>query len=136
MKKTFVDHDSDKDGYLSLEDFVEFYHLAAKSRSSVVWNNLNAHHYRNDLKKASEIEEEDINVEILARYLISRQEEFFNLMLSLLDYGGKIAIESWKLLNRLPTSPGIYYDIVTLKGVRGNEKPDWEHILDFESTYK
>ena len=57
-------------------------------------------------------------------------------MFSLLDFGGKVAIETWKVLNRLPTSPHIFKDIVCLKGVRGCEKRNWNEILDSTSNYK
>ena len=54
---------ADRDGFLTLENFLEFYHSACKQRPHVVWNNLASHHYRNDLKKPTEIEEEKIDVQ-------------------------------------------------------------------------
>ena len=69
---------------MTLENFVSFYHVAAKTRPSVVWNNISAHHYRNDLRKWAEVEEEAIDVKLLPRYILSTNEEYFHLIFSLL----------------------------------------------------
>jgi len=136
VKEVFSTYDNDKDGFLTVDNFLEFYMSAARHRPHVVWNNLNAHHYRNDLKKASEVEEEKIDIHQLARYIISQDDQYFSIIFSLLDMGGKIATEAWKLLNRLPTSKQIYQDIVQLKGIRDENEKNWNLILNTESTYK
>jgi len=136
VKEVFATYDTDRDGFLTLENFLDFYTSASKSRGHVVWNNLHAHHYRNDLKKATEVEEEKVDITTLARYIISTNKEYFHIIFSLLDFGGKIAIEAWKLLNSLPTSSEIFADIVSLKGIREAEQKNWDHILDSSSTYK
>ena len=136
VKEVFAQYDSDRDGFLTQDNFLEFYYSACKQRSHVVWNNLASHHYRNDLKKPSEIEEEKVDVKNLPRYFISTSEEYFKMIFSLLDYGGKIAIEAWNLLNRLPTSPEIFKVIIQLEGVRGQQKKNWDLILDSNSIYK
>jgi len=136
VKEVFATYDTDRDGFLNQENWLEFYISACRTRPHVVWNNLHSHHYRNDLKKASEVEDEKIDVVTLARYIISTNEEYFKLIFSLLDFGGKIAIEAWKLLNRLPTSPQIFADIVALHGVRDQAEKKWNNILDPNSAYK
>ena len=136
VKEVFTIHDADKDGFLTLEDFIGFYYTACKDRPHVVWNNLASHHYRNDLKKPSDVEEEKIDIKNLPRYFLITNQEYFKLIFSLLDYGGKIAIEAWKLLNRLPTSPEIFKEIIQLKGVRGEQSKNWDLILDSNSIYK
>ena len=136
VKEVFAVNDTDRDGFLTLENFLDFYHAACKARPHVVWTNLAAHHIRNDLKKPSEIEEEKVDVKNLPRYYLTTNQEYFKLIFSLLDYGGKIAIEAWKLLNRLPTSPEIFKEIIQLKGVRGEQKKNWELILDSNSIYR
>ena len=136
VKGVFANHDSDRDGFMSQEDFVDFYYTACKNRPNVVWSNLASHHYRNDLKKPSEIEEEKIDIKNLPRYFLTMNQEYFKLIFSLLDYGGKIAIEAWKLLNRLPTSPELFKEIIELKGVRGEQSKNWDLILDSNSIYK
>lgn len=51
-------HDKNKDGYLSFEDFTDFYLYACTHKLSVVWSNLYAYNYRNDLKNWLDLEEE------------------------------------------------------------------------------
>ncbi len=84
VKDIFVKWDADKDGYLTEENFIEFYKLAATERKGVVWNNLHAHHYRNDLKKTTDVEEEKIEVKSLPRYIITTNQHYFKLIFSLL----------------------------------------------------
>ena len=136
VKEVFSTYDSDHDGIMTLENFIEFYYSACKARPHVVWANLASHHYRNDLKKPSEVEEEKVEVKTLPRYFIATNRECFGMIFSLLDYGGKIAIEAWNLLNRLPTSPEIFKEIILLQGVRGQEQKNWKLILDSNSIYK
>ena len=136
VKDVFATYDDDRDGFLTIDNFLEFYTIACKQRPSVVWSNLAAQHYRNDLKKASEVEEEKIDTTVLTRYIISRQQEYFHEIFSLLDCGGVVATEAWKLLNRLPTSPEIFSDILLLTGVKETSEKAWDHILDSNSTYR
>jgi hypothetical protein len=90
------------------------------------------------LKKVSEVEEEKVDVELLARHIISHEDRYFQIIFSLLDFGGKISTEAWKLLNRLPTSRELYFDIVRLKGVRDETQTskNWNVVLPKESSYK
>jgi len=136
VKDVFATYDNDHDGFLTLDNFLEFYFLACKQRPSVVWSNLSAHHYRNDLKKVTEVEEEKIDVSTLSRYIISQNKDYFYAIFSLLDCGGTVANEAWKLLNRLPTSSEIFENILVLKGVKDASDRDWSSLLDSSSTYK
>ena len=79
-----MNNDDDKDGFLTLENFVNFYHIAAKTRPNVVWNNLSAHHYRNDLKKWVDFDEEKIDIKLLPRYILCTNQQNFHLIFSLL----------------------------------------------------
>ena len=121
VKDIFAKFDNDKDGFLVEENFVDFYTSASQDRKSVVWSNLHSHRYRNDLRLADEVEVEKIDITKLPRIIITTNNEYFKLLFSLLDYGGKVAIETWKVLSRLPTSPDIFKSIVSLQGVRNSE---------------
>lgn len=136
VKEVFATYDDDHDGFLTLENFLEFYYLACKQRPGVVWSNLVSHHYRNDLKKVTEVEEEKIDFLNLPRYIISQNKKYFSAIFSLLDCGGSVANEAWKLLNRLPTSPEIFTNILLLEGVRDVSGRNWNNFLDANSTYK
>ena len=43
---------------------------------------------------------------------------------------------AWDLINRLPTSPDIFQKIVKLEGVKKEENPNWNEILDKKSSHK
>ena len=100
-------YDKDSDGYLELEDFLEFYFDACidPKRTQVVWSNLYAHHYKNDLSRYDDVDPtEALDPKTLPRYLLASNKEHFDSLFSLLDIGGNLAEEAWELINRLPTS--------------------------------
>ena len=110
--------DHDKDGFLGLENFLDFYQLACNDRPSVVWYNLQAHHYRNDLKKHSEVEDEKVEPKELPTAIFATNEANYEILFKLLDEGGELAQESWKLINRLPTDKAIFEKIEKLEGIK------------------
>lgn len=71
---TFNLWDTDKDGALTLSDFIAFYESACRDKKSVVWKNLHSHGYRNDFKHLSEIGE-DLQV-ILISSIIEEQVSY------------------------------------------------------------
>lgn len=54
----FKTYDSNSDGKIEREEFLNFYETAARSKPETVRENLRSHNIRNDLKKLSEITEE------------------------------------------------------------------------------
>lgn len=40
VEKIYDNYDKDKDGYLTEEDFLNFYENSAKTKESAVWSNL------------------------------------------------------------------------------------------------
>ena len=48
--------------------------------------------------------DEEFNEKSLPRYFLASNEDFFNSIFSLLDFGGDLAETAWALINRLPTS--------------------------------
>jgi len=71
---------------------LEFYLEASlnPNRISVVWSNLKEHKYNNDLSKFDDEEEEKLDVKALPRYLLASNQEFFNSLFQLLDFGGNL----------------------------------------------
>ena len=61
----------------------------------------------------------------------------YQVLFDLLDYGGNLAIEAWKMINRLPTSKEIMEKITKLEGI-SNEKNEgfWEDLLHTKSNYR
>lgn len=74
----FAEFDSNGDGYLTLEDFLEFYKNACLTRLYVVWNNLQSYNYRNDLQCYLDLEEEkEVDMTTIPSYQLSQNEEQF-----------------------------------------------------------
>lgn len=84
--------------------------------------NLQAHHYRNDLKKHSEVEDEKVDVETLPTYIFSKKKDNFEILFELLDEGKEVGKEAWGLINRLPTAEYIFEKIQKLEGIRDGNK--------------
>lgn len=53
VTRLFTEYDKDKDGKLSRAEFLEFYRERAVLKPDLVWSNLTAHHFGNDLKHLS-----------------------------------------------------------------------------------
>jgi hypothetical protein len=58
VTSTFSNWDRDKDGFLTVFDFLAFYKKACFDKKAIVWKNLHIYYYRNDLKHLSEIKED------------------------------------------------------------------------------
>ena len=69
----FKQHDSNNDGLIEREEFIQFYETASRNKPETVRENLRSHNIRNDLKKLSEIQEESsFKTEEMPRFKISR----------------------------------------------------------------
>ena len=55
----FKQYDGNQDGFIERHEFLAFYEFSAKSKPSTVRENLAKHNIRPDLKKLSEIKEEE-----------------------------------------------------------------------------
>ena len=127
--------DEDHDGILTLDNFVAFYLSSAQTKPKTVWNNLNSHRYRNDLRKENEVEINEVNIKILPRYLISQNNDYYRILFNLIAENGRIADDVWRLLNRLPTSPEILKKVMSLEGIKNTETPNWSVLLDIKNNY-
>lgn len=95
----FKTYDINSDGYIEREEFITFYESACRSKPDTVRENLKHHNIRNDLKKLSEVrEEESFFTQDMPRLKISKQQDYFDLLMSLLDKGGEISAASWNLI--------------------------------------
>ena len=70
----FNTHDKNKDGFIEVEEFVEFYRICSVNKADIVRQNIAAHNYRADLKKISEVQEASIKKEELPRFKISQNQ--------------------------------------------------------------
>lgn len=132
--------DTDKDGFLTEENFLKYYMDRVKYQPQYYINkDLKTHHYRLDLKRYDQVGVREVDVKEMPRYILIQDQVFFNLIFELLNKRGPIAMSAWKLLRRLPISPMIYYQILSLESVRASQEAGdqrWAQILDTSSVYK
>jgi hypothetical protein len=84
MFKTF---DTNNDGFIERSEFLTFYENASRSKAETVRENLRHHCIRADLKKLSEVkEDESFEAHDMPRFKISKNDEYFSLLMSLLDH--------------------------------------------------
>lgn len=132
MRDFVTQFDDDGDGYLTADNFLEFYkHALLNQKSQSVWNNLYAHHYRNDLKSYLDNGSEQVETEVLPSYLLTQDSSSYDLLFSALA-DPQVANEVWELLIRLPTNPRIQSQLAALEG----EEVAWDLLLDPTSVHK
>ena len=78
VKELFDKHDTDDDGILTLDDFIKFYYESSVKKPAVVWANLKALNYREDLTKYSDDTINEVEEEDLARTMIIEHGELFD----------------------------------------------------------
>jgi hypothetical protein len=109
----FKKYDSNADGKIERAEFLQFYVDASRSKGDTVRENLKSHNIRNDLKKLSEIQEESsFSTEDMPRYKISKNQEQFNLLISLLDRQDQASQSSWDLIQMLSTNQDLYKKVL------------------------
>jgi hypothetical protein len=124
VKHLFETYDFDKDGFVSREGFLKFFHdsLEVNRKVDTVWDNIRAFGYRNDLKKFSEpLDEYNFDLHVMPRFVISKNQEYFEEIFALQDEDEKIAKEASKFLSIICTNPVIYRDILLLKELEKSE---------------
>lgn len=97
----FQAYDTDGDGKLQREEWLTFYRTSSRGeKASTVRENLAAFNVRPDLKKLSEVEDEaTASPEELPRYFMPRNQQHFDLLMSLLDGGdSSVAEAAWELI--------------------------------------
>ena len=111
----FNNYDKDKDGIIYEEDFALFFKDAAMTKLDVVWDNIKACNYRNDLKKIHEpIDEYNNDRNAMPRYILSKNQKYFNTIFALQDEEESIAKEASKLLSTISTNPEIFKELLIL----------------------
>lgn len=129
IRDCFNRFDEDRDGHLTLADFLEFYRDAAINRTPTVWTNLYSHHYRHDFKSYLDIGKEEIRPETLPRALLANDPEAFSLLFDALS-DPRVVDEAWELLIRLPTNESMLSRLRTMDG------EGWVEALDAKEVHK
>ncbi len=76
LKVLYDEWDTDQDGLLTITDFHSFYEKSAQEKPGVVWANLKAYHYRNDLRLPSEVQSTSVSQTLLPRYIIAQNQSY------------------------------------------------------------
>jgi len=84
--------------FLELDDFIKLYTDACINKPEVVWRNLEAFNYRNDLKHISEIVDELVDPEILPRFFLMNNPGFYENLFYLINQDEEMAKIAWNLL--------------------------------------
>eukprot|EP01022_Parablepharisma_sp_SALTPOND_P004330 TRINITY_DN120104_c0_g1_i1.p1 TRINITY_DN120104_c0_g1~~TRINITY_DN120104_c0_g1_i1.p1 ORF type:complete len:1287 (+),score=154.13 TRINITY_DN120104_c0_g1_i1:6286-10146(+) len=147
----FKEYDKEKKGYLSLEQFLDFYEHAANDREETVWNNLKELGYGPDLNRldmAKPIITTSVAVrDKLPRYLLANNPDYLAFLFSLvstcfmeqqqnIELGGEIGSVAWHLVFRLALSEK---HLEKVKTFFLKETVDWNSIFvpsePYESMY-
>lgn len=126
LNKIMSDYDSDADGKMTLDDFLQFYKINTTQKLDTVRKNLVFVHYRHDLKREPLAGQDDNVLQSRAgrtqmpRYKLSSNQESFDLLQSLLDMHPELYNKSLELLNILCTSPAIYDRVLKLENGDGD----------------
>lgn len=137
VRNLFTNHDYDNDGKVDKAGFVEFYRLACLKKEDVVRSNILAHNYRNDLKKISDMTEENTDKTLLPRFILSHDPKYFDSLFSLLDRPDDSSKEAWELIQKLVTNPTIQTNVLNLNVERNeNGEYNWDSLIDTKSIFK
>ena len=137
VKDLFEKYDTDKDDILKEEDFIKFYYDSSMRKPAVVWANLKALNYREDLTKYTDDSGIEIEEEDLARNIIVKSKSQFNLIFANLARNDEIGSQAWLLASRLPPYPDCYAKLIKFEGqTNENGEFDWESLIESSSIFK
>jgi ubiquitin carboxyl-terminal hydrolase 34 len=130
----FAKYDTEKKGYLTESDFVKFYTEASYSKPTAVSQNLKNLNFNDQLMKADD--KLEVQVEELARAYILSKEQLVSTLYKMLGNDCSLSGTAWTLLSRLPPIQEVLNRILSLDGLKSSEKGGWETLIEQSSTYK
>ena len=120
--------------FIRKEDFLQFYREKSMTCNELVFENINALGYRNDLKPFSEEYFQPITQpELLPRYQIAQDNEFFTFIFDLLQKEKTDNALNEKILifiNNLVTNPQIFNKILE------HSNDNWKDILNVDNVFR
>jgi hypothetical protein len=137
VRNLFNNHDKNGEGRVNKDGFIEFYRLACVRKEEVVRANILAHNYRNDLRKISDMIDENTDKTVLPRYILAHEQKYFDTLFSLLSRDDESSKFAWDLIQKLVTNPTYYDKIVKLNVEKDNNgKANWDSLIDTKSIFK
>jgi hypothetical protein len=94
----------------------------------VVWCNLWAHHYRNDLKCFDDPEEDEVDVQLLPRFILTTKPEYMSSLFQALQ-DKNVANDAWSLIIKLPTDQKHYNKLLDLSD------PNWPVLINSDTVH-
>ena len=120
--------------FIRREDFLQFYREKSMTCNELVFENINALGYRNDLKPFSEAYFQPITQpELLPRYQIAQDNEFFTFAFDLLQkekIDNALNEKILKFINNLVTSPQIFNKILE------HSNDNWKDIINDDNVFR
>lgn len=137
IQNLFNNYDRDRDGRVTQDEFTEFYKMASLSKPEVVRSNILSHNYGNDLEIINQDNINFVEKESLPRYQLSHNNDYFNLLFTLLDRPDESSQTAWNLIQQLSTNPQTYKRILDLQLTKdGSNNVEWDKFIDSSSIYK
>lgn len=103
LLKMLEEHDKERKGYLTLNDFKEFFYVKSIKSESAVWRIVNLSGWKNNLSSSStDVEVVAVNTSALPRRILS-SPEVFDLIFSILDNDNfkEVHLSFYKLIEKL-----------------------------------
>ena len=114
----FNRYDYDKDGFVTLEDFSQFFidAIVLENKATTVWDNIKSFGYRNDLNKLNEPLDNSIkddDYELMPRYVLGNNQEWFNVLLKhQRSNNEKVASKAKRLIQKIAVNKQILHSIL------------------------
>ena len=135
VKFLFNKYDSDKQDYLDINGFFQFFidSILIDKKVSTVWDNIKAFDYRYDLKKLNEPLDDynnDCDYQIMPRYILSNEQKFFDIIFNIQNNQNNdenLRNEANHLINMICTNN-------KFKNIVLNLDLEWEKFLKEENN--
>lgn len=134
VKDLFERWDRDRDGYLSEDEFFEFYRTSSMNKTKIVKDNLKALGYGDDL--VLQTNDEPYTEEDLARYYLIQNEALISKLFDLAERDDELGKTAWELFVRLPPIPHIIRRLLNFEGLESSGQKNWDGLIETTSVYK
>jgi len=135
-------YDSDNDGALSLQDFLQFYYDAAEypgEKRQACYKNLKNLNVRPDLVKLSEVVDNALfsKKQDMPRFALQANEAQYRTLWSLLERGDSTCEATWELVRMLATNEKQYMEVIRMSSVTDEDgQVDWSSFFRGSNAYQ
>ena len=135
-------YDSNQDGCLDLQDFLQFYYDAASQpgdRRQACFKNMKNLNVRPDLVKLSDVVDYALftSKQFMPRFSLQANETQFQLLWSLLERGDETCAGTWDLIRMLATNEKQYMEVIRMGNVTDEDgEVDWTSFFQGNNEYQ